>query len=618
MTKGQALSDTHATAPQSLFMVSTTELAVLDYPFRVDVIHKRKKSLKTSLLKGGPFLNKRIAILGGSTTDEIKDVLELFLLRAGIRPQFYQSDYNRYYEDVMFPNETLERFAPDIVYIHTTQANVTQAPLVTDSPDVVQAKLVAEVTKFTSLWEKIRSTYNCTVIQNNFELPHYRILGNLDFSAFQGATHFTMRLNMAFAEYAQTHKDFYINDINYLSASFGLAKWYDPTFWHAFKYALSYDAIPSLAHSVARIITAVYGKSKKCLVLDLDNTVWGGVIGDDGADNIKIGKETAAGEAYSAFQQYATELKRRGIVLAVCSKNDPELAAQGFAHADSILSIKDFAAFKANWDPKYLSLRQIASEINIGLDSLVFVDDNPAERELVRRQLPEIAVPEVGSDVTGFIAFIDQAGYFEPAVLSADDIQRTKFYEANLERQNLQVDIADYEEFLASLRMTAEIGPFSQKYLDRITQLINKTNQFNVTTRRYSASDVETMSRDPRTVTLYGRLRDKFGDSGLITAIAGTVKDTTLHIDLWVMSCRVIKRDMEFAMFAELVRECIARGVTRIAGYYYPTAKNAIVADLFSQLGFTLTTGAENGDTQWALEVGRNHEPTTRAIEVVR
>jgi FkbH-like protein len=613
----QGTSDTQSKRDNP-HMVDNAQLAALDYPFRVDVIHKRKKSLKSSLLKGGPFLDKRIAILGGSTTDEIKDVLELFLLREGIRPQFYQSDYNRYYEDVMFPNEALAQFEPEIIYIHTTQANLTQVPLAADSRDIVEAKLATELTKFTSLWEKIRSTYSCTVIQNNFELPHYRILGNLDFSAFQGRTHFTMRLNLAFAEYAQTHQDFYINDINYQSASFGLAKWHDPTFWHAYKYALSYDAIPTLSHSVARIVTAVYGKSKKCLVLDLDNTVWGGVIGDDGADNIKIGKETAIGEAYSAFQQYATDLKRRGIILAVCSKNDPEIAVQGFSHPDSILSIKDFAAFKVSWDPKYLALRQIASEIKVGLDSLVFVDDNPAERELVRRKITEIAVPDVGADVADFIGFIDRAGYFEPAVLSADDIQRTKFYEANLERQDLQADVADYGEFLASLDMTAEIGPFSPKYLDRLTQLVNKTNQFNLTTRRYSASEIENMSRSPRALTLYGRLRDKFGDNGLISAIAGNVKDATLHIDLWVMSCRVIKRDMEFAMFDELVRECMDRGVNRIVGYYYPTPKNAMVAELFPQLGFTLTTRSETGNTEWAFDVGSSHDAKTIAIKVVR
>src|SRR5688500_11447916 len=206
-------------------MVDTAQLDALDYPFRVDVIQKRKKSLKASLLKGGPFLDKKIAILGGSTTDEIKDVLELFLLREGIRPQFYQSGYNRYFEEIMFPNEALERFGPDILYILTTQANITRVPLITDSPETVEEKIVAEINRFTTLWEKIRSTYNCAVIQNNFELPLYRVLGNLDFSAAQGGTYFTTRLNLAFAEYAQAHRDFYINDINYLSASFGLAKW---------------------------------------------------------------------------------------------------------------------------------------------------------------------------------------------------------------------------------------------------------------------------------------------------------------------------------------------------------------------------------------------------------
>ena len=599
-------------------MVDTAELDALAYPFRVDVIHKKKKSLKASLLRGGPFVEKRIAILGGSTTNEVKDVLELFLLREGIQPTFYQSDYNRYYEDVMFPNEALERFAPEIVYVHTTQANITNAPVVADSREVVAAKLGAEMARFTSLWDRIRDTYRCAIIQNNFELPRYRVLGNLDFTAYQGAANFTMRLNLAFAEYAQTHQDFFINDINYLSASIGLTKWHDPTFWHAYKYAVSYDAIPLLAHNVARIVTAVCGKSKKCLVVDLDNTLWGGVIGDDGPERIKIGKETPVGEAFSAFQQYATELKRRGIALAVCSKNDPHIAAQGFAHPDSILTLQDFAAFKASWNPKHHALREIATEMNIGLDSLVFVDDNPVERDLIRREVPEIAVPELGSDVAAFISHIDGAGYFEPAVISAEDMERTKFYEANALRRSLETDASDYGEFLASLEMTAEIAPFTPKYLDRITQLINKTNQFNLTTKRCSASEVETMSRDPRAVTLYGRLKDKFGDNGLITAIAGSVTDGTLDIDLWVMSCRVIKRDMEVAMFDELVRECNARGVERIKGYYYPTAKNGLVADLLPRLGFTLAGNGEKGESVWTFDVRSDHQPGTRAIKVAR
>lgn len=600
-------------------MIGANQLEALDYPFQVDLIHKKKKSLKSSLLKGGPFIDKRVAILGGSTTDEIKDILELFLLRTGIRPQFYQSDYNRFFEDVMFPNERLEGFAPEIIFVHTSQVNITHVPLVEDTSEVVEDKFRRELEKFTSLWDKIRQRYACTIVQNNFELPHYRILGNLDSSAVQGRTHFTTRLNLAFAEYARAHQDFYINDINYLSASFGLTRWHDPKFWYAYKYALSYDAISTLAHSVATVVGAVCGKSKKCLVLDLDNTVWGGVIGDDGPDNIQIGKETSVGESFSSLQQYASELQRRGVILAVCSKNEPDIAAQGFAHPDSILRLKDFAAFKASWNPKDVGLRQIASEVNVGLDSLVLVDDNPAERELVRRQVPEVAVPEVGSDVAGFISYIDRSGFFEPAVLSADDLQRSKFYEANLERQTLEATASDYDAFLASLSMKAEIGPFVPRYIDRITQLINKTNQFNLTTRRYSASEVVAISNNPHSVGLYGRLTDKFGDNGLISVIVGTATgEAVLHIDVWVMSCRVIKREMEFAMFDELRRECVARGISAITGTYSPTAKNAMVADLYSTLGFALVKRTDSGETQWRFDIGRSQAPANRAIEILR
>lgn len=599
-------------------MHDTTLIGALDYPFRSDIIHKKKKAIKTALLETGPFLNKRIAILGGSTSDEIKDVLELFLLREGIRPNFYQSEYNRYYEDVMFPNEKLESFKPEIVYIHTTQANISHYPAVVDSLEDVETKFQAELTKFTDLWGTIRSTYNCTIIQNNFELPPYRVLGNLDFARRQGKTNFIMRLNLALAAYAQTHQDFYVNDINYLAASFGLGMWHDLKFWYAYKYALSYDAIPLLGNSISRIVTAVCGKSKKGLVLDLDNTLWGGVIGDDGADNIKIGKGTAIAEAYSAFQRYVAELKDRGIVLAVCSKNDPIIAAQGFAHPDSVLAYRDFAAFSANWDPKHFGIRQIAYDINIGLDSLVFIDDNPAERDIIRTEVPEVEVPEVGSNIVDYISFVDRAGYFEPVVLSADDMQRARFYEANLERKSIEAAVTDYREFLATLKMVAEIRPFSPAYVERISQLINKTNQFNVTTKRCSLSDVEAMSQDTNCVTLYGRLADKFGDNGLISVVAGTIRESILHIDIWLMSCRVIKREMEFVMFDELVTVCRARGITRIVGYYFPTAKNAMVADLFAELGFVLTKRCDHGDTEWAFDVLPNYQPALRVITVAR
>lgn len=588
----------------------------LGYPFQVDLIHKKKRTIKKELLQGEVFVEKKIAILGGSTTSEIKDILELFLLKEGIKPIFYESEFNRYYEDILFENRSLKDFCPDIIYVHTTNVNINGYPEVIDTKEEVRAKLDTEIYKFKSMWEKIRSEYNCTIIQNNFELPSHRALGNLDFSMFQGKTNFIMNLNLAFAEYSQNQQGFYINDINYLSACFGLDKWHDKTFWFSYKYVLSYDAISILAHNVAIIIKAVYGKSKKCLVLDLDNTLWGGVIGDDGLDSIKIGKETAIAEAHTAFQSYLREMRARGVILAVCSKNDLAIASEGFGHPDSILKLDDFASFKANWEAKHDNIKEITQEINIRTDSLVFIDDNPAEREIVRVQIPEVAVPEIGNDIVKFIEFIDKEGYFEPAKLSIDDMNRADYYSKNLQRESLQPVFADYGEYLQSLKMKAEIKAFTPIYLDRITQLINKTNQFNLTTKRYNDSEVASMSRNELYLTFFGRLSDKFGDNGLVSVVVGSAMGDRLHLDIWLMSCRVIKRDMELAMFDELVARCIASGIKQIFGSYIRSAKNDMVADHFERLGFEQINRQGNDDTTWLYEIPKNYELKNKYIEV--
>ena len=556
--------------------------------------------------------------LGKKSLTEIKDVLELFLLKEGIKPIFYESEFNRYYEDILFENKTLKNFCPDIIYIHTTNTNINYYPVASDTKESVMSKFDAELSKFRSIWEKIRIEYNCTIIQNNFELPCHRTLGNLDFSDYHGKTNFIMKLNLALADYAENEQGFYINDIQYISAWFGLKKWYDKTFWYSYKYALSYDAISHLAHNVATIIKAIYGKSKKCLVLDLDNTLWGGVIGDDGIDNIEIGKETAIAEAYSAFQSYVLELKERGVILAVCSKNNYAIASEGFSHPDSILKLDDFSSFKANWAAKHDNVKDIAQEINIGTDSLVFVDDNPAEREIVRAQMPDVEVPEIGKDVVNFIEFIDKGGYFEPASISLDDVKRTDYYNKNIKRESLQSTFVNYGEFLQSLEMRAEIKPFDAMYLDRITQLINKTNQFNLTTKRFTASEVKSISQDEGYLTLYGRLSDKFGDNGLTSIVTGSVKDDELHIDIWLMSCRVIKRDMELAMFDDLVTSCNAKGIKNIFGSYIRSAKNEMVADLFSQLGFVMQTIEESGNSTWLYTIPKNYKIKNNHIEVTR
>ncbi len=591
----------------------------LNYPFDAHTLLRKKKAIRRELLQGSNYIDKNIAILGGSTTAEIRDMLELFLLQDGIRPKFYESEYNRYYEDIMFPNQELERFAPDIIYIHTSSVNIIRFPSVRESNVDVDKLLTAEIDRYRALWDRITTAFSCPIIQNNFELPHYRGLGNLDSYDIHGRSRFIAELNLRFSEQARLRQNLYLNDINYLSAWFGLERWYDKVFWYSYKYAMSYEAIPLLADSIASIIKAIYGKTRKCLALDLDNTLWGGIIGDDGLNGIRIGKETPEAEAYTEFQHYVKSLKERGIILAVCSKNDEANAREGFSHPDSILSLVDFSAFRANWEPKHENIRAITRTLNIGIDSLVFADDNPVEREIVRKHEPHVGVPELGNNVAKYIDILDKTGYFETVSLSSDDLMRSSFYAANAEREELHGRFENYDDFLRSLEMKAEITGFTPVYLDRITQLTNKTNQFNVTTRRYTAAEIEAVWADRKGyITLYGRLVDKFGDNGLVSVMIGAVRGRDLHIDLWLMSCRVIKRGMEAAMFDQLTTAAQARGIKAIYGYYFRTAKNGMVSGLFEEMGFKKVENKENGDTVWRFDVPHEYVNKNVFIEVNR
>jgi FkbH-like protein len=580
------------------------------------LILRKKKSIRRELLKRSDFFEKRIAILGGSSMTEIRDILELFLLRDGIKPVFYQSEYNKYAEDILFENKGLDEFAPDLFYIHTTNINIERYPSLNQNPEETAVLIEKEYHRFQQVWDRIFSQYSCPVIQNNFELPYYRLMGNLDCYDAHGRVRFVNELNQRLTLYAQQNRSLYINDINYLSAWVGLERWYDKRFWYSYKYALSYDAIPILANSIASIINAIYGKTKKCLVLDLDNTLWGGVIGDDGVNGICIGKETPDAEAFSEFQSYIKGLKERGIILAVNSKNDENNALEGFSHPDSILNPDDFSVLKANWEPKHENIREIARILNINTDSMVFVDDNPVERDIVRAQESAVAVPELGNCVEQYISILDKTGYFESVSLVPDDLKRTAFYSENSARQELLSHFDNYDDFLRSLDMVAEIKPFAPIYLERIAQLTNKTNQFNLTTKRYSCAEIETITGNPEYICLYGRLQDKFGDNGLISVLIGVVKGTELHIDLWLMSCRVLRRGMELAMFDQLVDNAQQLGITRIFGYYYPTKKNRMVSELFKNLEFNHLESRENGDSIWYFDIPGLYFKKNNLIEV--
>ncbi len=590
----------------------------LEYPFDSEAIYGRKKALKRELLAQldeQSCLHKKIAILGGSTTRDIKLMLELFLLNYGIQPEFYESEFNQYYQDAMFPNQALEDFAPDIIFIHTSFRNLADFPSLSDSGENVEALLDREYQKYVKMWERLAKVYHCVIIQNNFEYPYYRLLGNKDASDIHGKVNFVTRLNCKFYEYAQNTPNFYINDINYLSAQYGLDKWSDPFYWHSYKYALCVPAIPELAFSVAKIIKSVYGRNKKAFVLDLDNTLWGGIVGDDGVENLVLGHETSAGQVYCAFQEYLKEYKALGVLLNIDSKNEHENAIAGLNHPAGVLKPEDFIQIKANWEPKDRNLVQIAKELNLMPDSMVFVDDNPAEREIVRGQVPGVAVPDLERPEE-YAKVIDRSGFFEVTNLSEDDRKRTAMYQENAKRAKEEAAFENYEDYLKALDMKAEIKSFAPVYMARIAQLTNKSNQFNLTTRRYTQPEIEAAAADPDCITLYGKLQDKFGDNGVISVVIGHKEDQILHIDLWIMSCRVLKRDMEYAMMDTLAEACNKQGITEIRGYYYPTAKNAMVKEFYALQGFDKIEEDEQGNTQWRLSLTEEYSRKNQVIEV--
>ena len=570
----------------------------LEYPYDSDFILRKKKAIKRELLarEGIQYVEKKIAILGGSTTSDIKQILELFLLNYGIKPEFFESEYNKYYEDAVFGNPELDEFAPDLVFVHTTTRNIARFPSVTDSPEQIDALIEETMGRFEQIWGALAERYKCTVIQNNFEQPFFRLLGNSDFTNIHGRLNFINRLNDRFCAYAQSHRNFYINDINYISAVYGIKKWADPGDWYRYKYALSVSAIPDFAFNLAHIIKAVYGRNKKAFALDMDNTLWGGIVGDDGPENIKVGHEDAESELFTEFQQYIKAHKDLGILLTVASKNDEENALAGLARPDSTLKQDDFLA-----------------------DSFVFVDDNPVERALVEQQIPGISVPEVGAPET-YIDILDSNGFFEVTGISEEDIKRSGMYKANMERAKASTQFTDYNEYLKSLEMTAEIKPFAPVYMARIAELTNKSNQFNLTTKRCSQADIERIASDPKYITLYGRLEDKFGDNGVVAVTFGHEEvfgnDKFFHIDLWLMSCRVLKRGMEFAMMDELIAEAKSRNITKIKGYYLPTAKNKMVKDFYGLQGFEKIREMEDGTSEWLLDLDKPHKSGNVAIKV--
>lgn len=596
-------------------MGGVTILDIFNYPIDGQEILRNKKTLKRKLIQENSFIKKKIAILSGSTIGDISNILELFLLNHGIEPEYYIGQYNRFYEESIFENIELKQFNPDIIYIHTSNKNIEQFPEVDDDELICCNKLEEQYRKFEKIWKSLKKEYDCPIIQNNFEMIPYRVLGNADIYLKNGANHFVHQLNSKLYEYANKNNNFFINDINYLSSWIGLEKWSEPSYWYLYKYCLNMEHIPILCNSIANIIKSILGKNKKALVLDLDNTLWGGVIGDDGVEAIEIGYETPEGAAYYEFQKYIKKLSKLGVVLNVCSKNENEIARLGFSHPASALNVSDFILFKANWVEKYKNITEIIEELNIMADSVVFIDDNQMERDSIRSFIPEVTVLEI-KEAEDYIKMLDQSGYFEVTSLSKDDTDRQKFYKANQERETFKAEFNNYEEYLLSLDMSSNMSNFQMEYVQRITQLINKTNQFNLTNKRYTQSEIEQIIKNGEHITLFATLSDKFGDNGITSILIGETNKDVLEIINWVMSCRVFKRNLEFAIFDQLVRICKEKKIKNIIGWYKETNKNAFVKVLYKDLGFSMIEKSESG-SKWEYNIPDKYHNKNKEIEVL-
>ena len=538
----------------------------------------------------------RLAVLGSATVSHLLPGIRVAALRRGIWLTTYEPDYGQYFQELSDPGSGLRQFAPTAILFAMDAGHLLRGVDPAQDRAAAEAALADIAAHLVRCWRLARDTFRCPLIQQTV-LPIFPALLGGNEHRLPGSRHaMVTRLNVELRRLAETEA-IDLLAIDDRVAVDGLALWHDRVLWHRAKLEIGPAQAPIYGELVARLLAAKQGRSFKCLVLDLDNTLWGGIIGDDGLEGVVLGQGSALGEAFSDFQGYVRDLAKRGILLAVCSKNDEAVALAPFErHPEMVLKRPDMAAFIANWNDKPANLREIARQLNIGLDALVFVDDNPFERELVRRELPMVAVPEIGDDPALYSATLAAAGYFESLGITEDDRARAGQYQANTQRQAMAASATDLPAYLRGLDMKLLWRRFDATGLSRIVQLINKTNQFNLTTRRYTEADIRAVWEDRSAFGLQFRLLDRFGDNGIIAiVIARPAGDGDLILDSWLMSCRVLGRQVENATLTVVAALARNLGAERLLGEYLPTAKNGMVYNHYEKLGFFPMEHASNG-----------------------
>jgi FkbH-like protein len=542
-------------------------------------------SLLRRLSKDGALPSRRkcrIAIVGNVTFDLLVSTLGTMCFADGIAAEFWTGGFGQHVQEILSPDSALAKFQPDILIIACDWRVLELTEEASNPGDVVAAK----VEEFKSLWNVARERLRAHVVQFGFEVPSFGPYGRLSTVLPGGKARLLREVNRGFFDAERGAHGLTVIDIDLISGTAGKRCWHAPAMWYAAKQYPAAEALPELARRLTATIRGVLGLTKKCVALDLDGTLWGGIIGEDGLKNLRLGGSNS-GEAFVAFQAYLRDLKQRGILLAVCSKNNEEDARLPFEqHPDMVLKLSDISAFVANWNSKDQNLREVARLLNIGLDSIVFVDDNPVERRRVKRALPEVHVVDLPPDPADYIIALEEQLPFEALGLSEEDRQRSATFAANAGREALRTSTATVGEYLAALDMTAELRPFDEADLGRITQLINKTNQFNLTTPRMQESQLAALIGVPGVYTQSMRLRDRYSNYGLTGVLIARLQGEALCVDTWLMSCRVMGRRVEEAMIGAAMRHAAAAGLARVEGEFIRTAKNKPVERLFVDLGF--------------------------------
>jgi FkbH-like protein len=549
-----------------------------------------------------PLVPFRLGIVSNATSQFIVPALAASAARHGIALECCEANFDQVVQEALSPDSAISRAQPDAVLIALDHRGLPLRQCLGDAT-AAQESVEAALAHLAVIRQGVARNSKAICIVQTVARPPETIFGNGDLAVPGTMRSLVDRLNRAVAESISGSGDV-LFDVAGLAETVGLANWHDPTLWNLAKLPFSNVFLPLYADHIGRIIAAIRGKGRRCLILDLDNTVWGGVIGDDGIEGIVIGQGDPTGEAHLSVQQTALALRERGIVLAVSSKNHDEVARTPFrTHPDMLLREQHLAVFQANWNDKATNIKAIADALSLGLDSMVLLDDNPAERALVRQLLPQVAVPEMPADPALFTRTLLASGYFEAVAFSAEDRQRADFYENNARRVALRDQAGDLATYLASLEMVMTVQPFDEQGRKRIVQLINKSNQYNLTTRRYTERQVEEAQRDPDCVTLQVRLSDTFGDNGMISVVLCRQAGRDWQVDTWLMSCRVLGRRVEDAILQELLLLAGRRGIDRIIGAYHPTERNKLVEDHYEKLGFALVERREDGTTVWQLSV---------------